>query len=87
MSELRELIEGSKLLRRFLWFFAIWFLLAFINDYLMMMGIGFVPIVAEFEYFAIDQYDPNGWENIFVISFHFITTAILFFVLLRKKGE
>lgn len=87
MSKLRTLIESNKIVRRFLWFFAIWFLLAFANDYLVMMGMGYIPIIDGTEYFAPDPYNPFGWENIFVIVFHAIITASLFFVLLRKKGE
>lgn len=77
---------GLKIIRRFGWFFSIWFFLSFINDWLILKGIGCIPIVDALTSFNIDPY-AKDWENAFAILFHAgLTVGILYFLLCKKKA-
>lgn len=75
---------NGKIMRRLGWFFAGFFFLSFINDWLIMKDIGMIPIIYLLNSYRVDPTATTG-ENAPVIISHAVLTIGTFYLLLRKK--
>lgn len=84
MGKREEMMVNGKIMRRFGWFFVVFFGLSFINDWLMMKEIGMIPIIYLLNSYQVDPSAGLG-ENAAVIITHAIFTIGTLYLLLHKK--
>jgi hypothetical protein len=84
MGTREDMMVSGKIMRRFGWFFVVFFGLSFINDWLMMKEIGMIPIIYFLSSYQVDPTAEFG-ENAAVIITHAVLMVGTLYLLLRKK--
>lgn len=86
MAHCEGTVSGKKVIRGFLWFFFVWFILTFINDWMILKGIGRFPIVDALTSFTVDP-SAEDTENAVAMLIHAgLAVGILYHLLRNKKN-